>query len=299
LPERLGRNRRRGIRLGVTSLLAVAALTVAPSAMANTTKSTNWAGYAVHRSGVSFRQVSGNWIQPSATCVAGHPSYSSAWVGLGGYSPTSNALEQIGTEVDCNAAGQVVSSAWYELVPAPSKTISLAVQPGDSMHATVTVTGHRVVVELDDLTNHQSFRRTLHSAAIDISSAEWIVEAPSQCISQFNCEALPLANFGSISFGSASAIATDGTAGTIAGSAWSRTKIKLTAGSQALVVSRNASGTAGTAGPSVLLGDGSSFDVNYAAAPTQAPRSHTHTHTHTHTHGRAHASSLRVGYIEH
>ena len=223
----------------------------APAALAKTTKSTNWAGYAVHRAGVSFRQVSAGWTQPSATCTAGRPSYSSAWVGLGGYSPTSDALEQIGTELDCNAAGKVVSTAWYELVPAPSKTIALVVQPGDAMHATVTVTGHRVVVELDDLTSHQSFRKVLRSAAIDVSSAEWIVEAPSQCISQYSCQALPLANFGSMTFDSASAVASDGTFGTIAGGDWTRTKIKLTAGAQRLIVTRNSSDSAGTAAPSV------------------------------------------------
>src|SRR5581483_8885473 len=121
-------------------LVLAAGMTAAPAALAQATESTNWAGYAVHRDGVSFHRVSAGWIRPNATCTAGQPSYSSAWVGLGGYSPTSD-----GTELDCNAAGKVVSSAWYELVPAPSKTISLAVQPGDAMHASVTVTGSKVV----------------------------------------------------------------------------------------------------------------------------------------------------------
>jgi Peptidase A4 family len=278
----------RKVRGGLTGVLALAAiLTAAPSALANTTKSTNWAGYAVHRAGVSFRQISGSWTQPSATCVAGHPSYSSAWVGLGGYSPTSDALEQIGTEIDCDAAGQVVSSAWYELVPAPSKTISLAVQPGDAMHASVTVTGHHVAVELDDLTTHQSFHKSLHTAAIDVSSAEWIVEAPSQCISQFACQALPLANFGSVSFDSAAAVATNGSAGTIASSVWGRTKIKLSPGSQALIVSRSSSDSAGAAAPSALRADGSAFDVTYAVKTVQARSA------------VARASSLRAGYIQH
>src|SRR6185437_6963272 len=165
-------------------------------------------------------------------------SYSSAWVGLGGYSPTSSALEQIGTELDCTASGRVVSSAWYELVPAPSKTISLAVEPGDVMHAAVTVTGHRVLVELDNLTRHHRFRKVVHSDAIDGSSAEWILEAPSECISQYTCQALPLANFGSITFDSASVVAADGTAGTIGRGDWARTKITLTAGAQRLIVSR-------------------------------------------------------------
>ncbi len=286
--ERFERDRKWGVRLALTGVLAFAALIAAPAAMANTTKSTNWAGYAVHRAGVSFRQVSGSWIQPSATCVAGRPSYSSAWVGLGGYSPTSDALEQIGTEVDCDASGQVISSAWYELVPAPSKTISLAVRPGDAMHASVTVTDNRVVVELDDLTSHHRFRKTVRTDAIDVSSAEWIVEAPSQCISQFTCQALPLADFGSVSFDSASALASDGTAGTIGRRAWTRTRIKLTPGAQALIVSRNSTDTAGSAAPSALRGDGSAFDVTYATAPAQARRASV-----------ARESRLRAGYIEH
>ena len=136
------------VRLWITAtLLVAAALASAPAALAKTTKSSNWAGYAVHRPGVSFQQVSGTWTQPNVACVSGQPTYSAVWVGLGGYKPTSSALEQIGTEVDCSAGGNVVSSAWYELVPAPSKAISLVVQPGDVMHATVTVIGHQVTVD--------------------------------------------------------------------------------------------------------------------------------------------------------
>jgi Peptidase A4 family len=277
-----------GLRLGIAGALVLAVgLTAAPAALARATESTNWAGYAVHRTGVSFHSVSATWIQPSASCTAGQPSYSSAWVGLGGYSPTSNALEQIGTELDCNAAGNVVSSAWYELVPAPSKTISLAVQPGDVMHASVSVTGNRVVVELEDLTRHHGFRKTLHTPAIDVSSAEWIVEAPSECISEFVCQALPLADFGAITFASASVAESNGTAGTIAGGDWARTKIKLTPGAQRLIVSRNSTGTAGEAAPSALRGGGSSFDVTFATAAghsRQAP---------------ARESRVRAGYLEH
>jgi hypothetical protein len=251
-------------------LIFAAALIAAPVALAaNTTQSTNWAGYAVHRPGVSFHHVSANWIQPSATCSNGQPSYSSVWVGLGGYSPASDALEQIGTELDCTAGGKPVSSAWYELVPAPSKNISLAIQPGDAMHASVTVTGNRVAVELDNLTTHHRFRKTLHTHAIDVSSAEWIVEAPSECISQYTCQALPLADFGSIGFESAKVSTTNGTVGTIAGTEWARTKISLTPGSQRLIVARGSSDTAGAAAPSVLRGGGSAFDVTFATAPVK------------------------------
>jgi hypothetical protein len=250
-----------------------AALAGAPAALANATSSTNWAGYAIHRAGGSFRQVSGTWTEPSATCAGGQPSYSSVWVGLGGYQPTSGALEQIGTEIDCNAAGKVVSSAWYELVPAPSKTISLAVAPGDRLHATVTVTGHRAVLELDNLTQHTHFRKSLYAPAIDVSSAEWIVEAPSECINQFSCQALPLANFGSVTFDSTTAALARGRAGTIADSRWGRTSIRLAPGAQRFIVARNTADTNGAAAPSPLRSGGSMFDVTYATAPAQPAQS--------------------------
>ncbi len=268
-----------------------AGLTAAPAALAKATQSTNWAGYAVHRAGVSFHRVSASWIQPNASCTPGRPSYSSAWVGLGGYSPTSNALEQIGTELDCTASGKVASSAWYELVPAPSKAISLAVQPGNVMHATVIVTGQRVIVELDNLTLHRSFRKILHTAAIDVSSAEWILEAPSECISQYSCQALPLANFGAMTFESASAVTTNGTTGTIDGGGWARTRIKLTPGAQRLIVSRDSTDSAGTAAPSALRGGGSAFDVTFAAA--SAPPSQAYARE-----ARVRAGT-RAGYLKH
>jgi hypothetical protein len=277
------------VRVWITAtLILAAALASAPAALARTTKSSNWAGYAVHRPGVSFREVSGTWTQPNVSCVSGQPGYSAVWVGLGGYKPTSSALEQIGTEVDCDAGGNVVSDAWYELVPAPSKTISLIVHPGDVMHATVTVVGHQVTVDLENLTRHRAFHRTLFAPAIDVSSAEWIVEAPSECVSQFACQALPLADFGSVTFDSATASSAMGTTGSIVDPTWWRTKIKLTPGSERFIVARRTSGTAGTATPSTLRSQGSEFDVTYSSV-TVPPNQFNGTRQ----------SRLRAGYLEH
>lgn len=278
-----------GIRAGLAAAVIVAAaLASAPTALAKTTTSSNWAGYAVHRPGVSFRQVSGTWTQPSASCVAGQSSYSAAWVGIGGFKPTSDALEQIGTEVDCDPAGNAVSTAWYELVPAPSKTISLAVHPGDAMRATVTVVGHQVTVVLDNLTSHRTFRRSMDAPSIDVSSAEWIVEAPSDCISQLACQALPLADFGSVTFDSARATSTAGTTGSIMSPTWWRTKIELTPGSQRFIVARQTSDSAGSATPSTLRGAGREFDVTYSSVAVPAQQF-----------ARTRQSRLRAAYIEH
>jgi hypothetical protein len=277
------------VRVWITAtVILAAAMAFAPAALARTTKSSNWAGYAVHRPGVSFRQVSGTWTQPDVSCVSGQPGYSAVWVGLGGYKPTSNALEQIGTEVDCGAGGNVVSDAWYELVPAPSKPISLVVHPGDVMHATVTVVGHEVTVELQNLTRHHAFHKTLFAPEIDVSSSEWIVEAPSECVSQFACQALPLADFGSVTFASATASSATGTTGSIVDPAWWRTKIKLTPGAQRFIVARRTSGTAGTATPSPLRNQGSEFDVTYSSAAVPPSQ-----------YNGARQSRLRAGYLEH
>ena len=273
--------------LTATAIVA-AALCSAPAALAKTTTSSNWAGYAVHRPGVSFRQVSGTWTQPAASCIAGQSSYSAAWVGIGGFKPTSDALEQIGTEVDCKPTGNAVSSAWYELVPAPSKSISLAVQPGDIMRATVTVVGHHVTVVLQNRTRHQTFRKRLFTPSVDVTSAEWIVEAPSECLSQFACQALPLANFGSVTFDSATATSSQGTAGSIDARHWSRTRIELTQSTPRFIVARQTSDALGSATPSALRGAGRDFDVTYSSVATSPQRL-----------ARMRQSRLRAAYIEH
>jgi hypothetical protein len=270
------------------SLIFAAALFSAPAASARTTTSSNWAGYSVHRPGVTFRQVSGTWTEPSASCVAGELSYSAVWVGIGGFRPTSDALEQIGTEVDCNPVGKAVSSAWYELVPAPSKTISLAVHPGDVMHATVAVVGHQVTVELQNLTTHRTFHKILYSPSIDVGSAEWIVEAPSECISEFACQSLPLADFGSVTFGSASARSATGAAGSITAPGWCRTRIKLTPDAQRFVIARQTSDIVGSATTSSLRRAGRAFEVTYSSVAI-APQRLT----------GSRQSLLRAAYIEH
>jgi hypothetical protein len=252
------------LRLPTAVLAATAvALTAAPAALADTSVSSNWAGYAIHRSGQRFREVRGIWRQPSVSCTPGVQTYSAVWVGLGGFSQSSNALEQIGTEVDCSASGRTVSSAWFELVPDASSTISLPVHPGDLIGASVTVVGHKVTVQLSNATRHRSFSKTLYRSAIDVTSAEWIVEAPSDCISASVCRTLPLADFGTTSFGLASATSTKGQVGSISRrSAWGATAITLRPGGRRFVGYQTSSG-GGIAVPSSLAAGGSAFSVSY------------------------------------
>jgi Peptidase A4 family len=265
---------------------ALTLASAAPVALANTTASSNWAGYAVHRSGVKYREVTAVWRQPAARCAAGLPGYSAMWIGLGGFSESSDALEQIGTEVDCSFSGQIKSSAWYELVPAASRLIKLTVRPGDLIAASVKVNGHTVQVSLDDTTRHRSFAKTLHASSVDVSSADWILEAPSDCISATICQTLPLADFGSASFGLSAAVSSTGHKGSISDRAWGATKINLIPGGRRFVANGAAS-LLGGATTSALTPGGSSFTVSYSAVPV--PGSPV----------MARRASLQAGYLVH
>ena len=273
---------------GVSAIVACAiALVGAPAAWADTTSSSNWAGYAAHGSGVSYRSVQGAWRQPGLTCTRGARAYSSYWVGLGGYSQTSQALEQIGTEADCTGGGQVLLTAWYELVPAPSQPVQLTINAGDLINASVTVKGKRVTLALVDLTRKRSFTKTVTASSLDVSSAEWIVEAPAQCVSANACETLPLANFGSAEFLAGSAVSTGGVSGGIANPAWQTTKIKLVPGGRRFVASGSSVSSVGSAAPSALGTNGRSFTVSYSLVPATSQLF------------ARQASVLRAGYLLH
>jgi Peptidase A4 family len=245
------------------AVAAVLALIAAPAALADSSESSNWAGYAVHHPHVNFRKVLGTWTQPTAVCTSGQPTYSSVWVGIGGYSLSSQALEQIGTEADCSASGQQTSSAWYELVPAASQTINIPVRGGDRVRASVAVAGRQVTLTLTDLNLHRSFSRRVRAAQLDTGSAEWIVEAPSLC-STSSCQTLPLADFGSTGFTAASATTTAGHTGTIDDRRWTTTKITLAEGGRQFI-SGGTSPVApfATATPSSLTARDSAFTVTY------------------------------------
>jgi Peptidase A4 family len=251
----------------LTSALAVG-LGGAATASADTTASSNWAGYAIHHSGLRFRHVVGSWTQPTATCTGGRATYSSVWVGIGGYSVTSPALEQIGTELDCTATGRAVSDAWYELVPAASHTTSLIVRPGDRMQASVAVTGNQVKLQINDLTRRRSFTKTLHATVLDTTSAEWIVEAPSACTTASDCQTLPLANFGSAAVTGARVTTTAGYRGSIADGHWATTKITLAEDARRFV--RSPASRPILAQPSALTASGTGFTVSYTGTTASA-----------------------------
>jgi hypothetical protein len=257
--------------------LALALGLLAPVAGADL-KSSNWSGYiamgfgstpATASPGMSFTTVAGQWVLPKATCATGTPTSSSVWVGLGGYSLTSNELEQAGTEADCGADGTANYYAWYELVPASPVTVeSMKVFPGDVIRASIAVDHSSVVVQLTDKTRKRSFSRRLGVASPDLSTAEWIVEAPARCglVQAGGCNQSELTDFGKVAFSHTMAVG-NGMTGTITGSNWTTAALQLAPnGSRHFGSPDAATSDAGTAGAttSALWNGGRCFSVTWA-----------------------------------
>ncbi len=253
------------VATGAAALAAVVASTASAATIGPAAVSANWAGYVA--GGTQFSSVSGSWVQPTAKCGSGQ-TYSAFWVGLGGSGNQSSSLEQTGTQADCNADGSTDYYAWYELVPAAPVKLDLGIQPGDHITAKVSVDGTNVTVSLTDETTGQSATKTLQMDSPDTSSAEWIAEAPSACDGSGSCQPLPLSDFGSVQFTSATATA-GGHTGTISDSNWSAQPVSLGASGASDVSYNSGSGSSG-ATPSSLSTDGSSFSVSVQAASATA-----------------------------
>ena len=160
--------------------------------------STNWSGYAVTGAVGSVSFVGGSWTVAAVSCPRRGSSYAAFWVGIDGYS--SSTVEQTGTLAQCSH-GVASYSAWYEFYPSPMYTISsLTIKPGDVIKAQVQFTsGNTFVATITDTTTGGTLSNTATVTSAQRSSAEWIAEAPSS-----NSGVLPLANFGTASFGSTS-----------------------------------------------------------------------------------------------
>jgi len=225
--------RMRAVRRWVlTPVLAVAVVALMASPAGASTLSSNWAGWVAlpTASHSSFTSVSGSWQVPTVSCTAGQSTYSAVWVGLGGYRANSNALEQVGVDADCSSSGRAHYDSWYELIPAGPVSVPMAVHAGDDMTGSVTVHANHVTLRLRNLTTGARYSTTRHAAQVDLSSAEWILEAPSSCTAN-SCQTLPLADFGGVSFSAATATSGSHT-GPVQDQRWSAQQIELRQGSR-------------------------------------------------------------------
>ncbi len=217
--------------------------------------STNWAGYAVTGSKGSVTDANGSWVVPSVSCPKRGSSYAAFWVGIDGFS--SSTVEQTGVLAQCSR-GRAAYSAWYEFYPAGMVTISsFTVKPGDKVFGEVQSTGgSSFKVTITD--GSEKFSTTGSVSGAQMSSAEWIAEAPSSC-SIFGCSVLPLANFGTASFGKDSTGISSTSYATVNGVSGSIGSFGSAV--QELTMVTN-SGTI-KAQPSALSTDGTSFSVTW------------------------------------
>jgi hypothetical protein len=238
--------------------------------------SANWSGYAVTGpagssaaagTATSFTDVTGTWVVPTATCGGAASSAAAIWVGLGGYTLGSQQLEQAGTDSDCSLAGAPTYYVWYELVPEPAVTVKLKVSPGDVVTGTVLVKGTDVLVQIKNRTRKTSFTKHLQMANPDLSSAEWIAEAPSECSAFGFCRVVALTNFGSVTFSRVAALGNNQGGTLTSNPGWSTTSIQLVPQSRRFFGDAPSSTPAGPTGagatPTGLTPDGASFSVNY------------------------------------
>ena len=179
-------------------------LHLAPGVRANANQSTNWFGYgqgALEQGGKLFTSISGNWTVPTASQhTSGQAEASSDWIGIGGgcidsgCTATDSTLIQTGTEQDVASNGSASYSAWYELVPAPSLTISsMTVKPGDQMHASISevVNDANVwTITIQDVTRNESYTTTVPYSSSH-GTAEWIEETPLEIGTNAGFAALP------------------------------------------------------------------------------------------------------------
>jgi Peptidase A4 family len=179
-------------------------LHLVPGAKVNTNQSSNWFGYSqgtLEQGSKLFNSISGDWTVPAATQhTSGQAEASSDWIGIGGgcvdagCTVTDSTLIQTGTEQDVDATGAPSYSAWWELVPAPSISISnLTVSPGDHMHATISEVVNDADVwniTITDVTKNQTFTTTVPYPSTH-ATAEWIEETPLEIGTNAGFAALP------------------------------------------------------------------------------------------------------------
>lgn len=171
---------------------------------ANTNQSSNWFGYdqgSLEKGDTLFDSITGDWTVPAVTQhTAGQAEASSDWIGIGGGCVDSgctigdNTLIQTGTEQDVDAGGAASYSAWWELVPVTSVTItSMTVAPGDHMHAAISevVAGSDLwTITLQDVTRGESFSQTVPYPSTHLT-AEWIEETPLEIGTGVGLASLP------------------------------------------------------------------------------------------------------------
>jgi hypothetical protein len=161
------------------------------------------------------------------------------------------------------------SSNWAGYVlSAPAVPIKMKIAAGDTITTAVVANGTTVTLQITNRTRHTRFTKTVSVPSPDLTSAEWIAEAPSLCATSGRCRVVPLANFGAVRFTSAAATA-NAHPGVITDDTWTALPVQLQAGD-----GRPFGGFFGSTGgaltgnalPGVVSADGRAFSVAWQAS---------------------------------
>lgn len=182
----------------------------------NVEYSTNWAGAVLI--GTGYTEVTATVTVPTLTGSSSSSTESagSAWVGIDGDTCQTAILQ---TGIDWYVDGTSVSyDAWYEWYPDYAYTFSgISISAGDSIQMTVTATsktgGSAVIENLTTGTTVTHSFSGVTDGSLCEYNAEWIVEDFSECSSSGDCELVPFADFGTVTFTGASAVKSGTTVG--------------------------------------------------------------------------------------
>ncbi|EPT03236.1 hypothetical protein FOMPIDRAFT_1022551 [Fomitopsis schrenkii] len=173
--------------------------------------SSNWAGAVLSTSAGTWKSVTGTFTVPTPkTPSGGSGSYSaSAWVGIDG-DTCDSAILQTGVDFTIDS-GSVSYDAWYEWYPDYAYDFSgISFSAGDSVEVTVTATSTKAgTAKIENLTTGKTVSKSItSSSALCEQDAEWIVEDFEE-----DGSLVPFANFGTVTFSSASAGKSSGSSG--------------------------------------------------------------------------------------
>jgi hypothetical protein len=174
---------------------AAAAPALPPAVPVTQSNSSNWSGYAAV--GGPYTVAKGTFTVPSSVTGTSRAAVSE-WVGLDGLGSGDPSLIQAGVDEfpdPADASGFDIFP-WWEILPATETNIrSLKVQPGDEVTVTIwQVSGRTWEINLTDDTTGQRFTTPPEVYKGPGSSAEWVVEATTEC--QSGCHPAQLAPYG-------------------------------------------------------------------------------------------------------
>ncbi|GJE96319.1 peptidase G1 domain-containing protein [Phanerochaete sordida] len=168
----------------------------------HTSFSSNWAGAVLNEGPGTWFTVQGTWEVPSPGPGPFNANFgaASSWVGIDG-DTCGNAILQTGVDMIYDN-GKASFQAWYEWFPAFAQDFSLLVGPGDHVTAIVEATSPTTgtAILINNSSGEEVSVQLSSASALCQQDAEWIVEDYQE-----NGSMVPLANFGTVTFFSATA----------------------------------------------------------------------------------------------